>query len=154
MVPRILSSAAFVLQLLALPAAGQVGTLLGIPSLNSFSLQSTSSPQIFSLPPSGPPITVSVALCTDAQPLPRFFVSATSGPNQIGPNDPNSAEIHFNNGVGWWTGEVQSGATIAGFVGNGVSTSLSAQWQFEIGVQEGNSKFIPFRQRTPLTGLA
>ena len=124
--------------LLPSPVLAQIGTLLGIPSLNAFVVQSTSSPQIFSLPPSGPPITVSVALCIDTLPLPRLFVSAISGPGQIGPNDPSSSEIQFTNGVGFWTGEVQSGATVAAFVGNGVATSVTTQWGFEIGVQEGN----------------
>ncbi|KAG9016766.1 stretch-activated cation channel mid1 [Tulasnella sp. 427] len=91
----------------------------------------------FSLPPSGPEITISVALCSNTQPLPRFFVSTISGPNAIGPNDPNSQEITLQDGVGWWTGEVQSGASVVAMLGSGAAKGL--QWNFEIGAQEGES---------------
>ncbi|KAG8944618.1 stretch-activated cation channel mid1 [Tulasnella sp. 424] len=126
------------LLVLPVPILAQVGTQIGIPSLNSFTIQSsTSTSMFFSLPPSGPEVTISVAFCSNNQPLPRFFVSTISGPNTMGPNDPNSQEITFQDGVGWWTGEVQSGASVAAFVGSGAAKNLT--WTFEIGVQEGES---------------
>lgn len=63
----------------------------------------------------------------------------------MGPNDPNSKEIPFQDGIGWWTGEVQSGATVAAFVAGGAARNLA--WTFEIGVQEGEGEYLfyPFR---------
>ncbi|KAG8899750.1 stretch-activated cation channel mid1 [Tulasnella sp. 417] len=119
------------------PVLAQGGTPIGIPSLNTFTIQSSSGSMLFSTPPSGPEVTISVAFCSNNQPLPRFFVSTTSGPNIIGPNDPNSQEITFQDGIGSWTGEVQSGASIAAFVATGAARNLA--WTFEIGVQEGES---------------
>ncbi|KAG8899938.1 stretch-activated cation channel mid1 [Tulasnella sp. 408] len=126
------------LLLLPVQTLAQGGTPIGIPSLNTFTIQSSSSQSMFfSTPPSGPEVTISVAFCSNNQPLPRFFVSTISGPNTIGPNDPNSQEITFQDGIGWWTGEVQSGATVGAFVASGAARNLA--WTFEIGVQEGES---------------
>lgn len=119
-------------------------TLLGIPSLNGFNLQPSSSPMLYILPPSAPSITVSVALCSVNTPLPRVFVnnSTTPGPT-VGPGDPQTYEITFEDGVGVWTGEAPTGATIAAYVGDGATAT--SVWQFEIGVQEGDGtwKHLP-----------
>lgn len=122
--------------------AAQSGTtLLGIPSLNGFNLVSTTSPLLYGLPPSAPSITISVALCSSNLPLPRVFVSnstspgPTIGPAQLGQDD--VFEITFEDGVGFWTGEAPTGASMGVYVGSGAPNDSS--WQFEIAAQEGES---------------
>ncbi len=126
--------------LLSLPllSQAQLGTLLGVPSLNSFTIQAGSSPVLFSIPPSGPAITISFSLCSDIQPSPRFFVS-----NQLstaGPNDPSSTEVKTVDGIGTWNGQVQSGASLAAYPGSSATGTAQLSWVFEIGVQEGDSE--------------
>ncbi|KAG8898738.1 stretch-activated cation channel mid1 [Tulasnella sp. 403] len=132
-----LSLLALVFLFLPIPSLAQ---FLGIPSLNTFKIQVASSPTQFFLPPSGPSVTLSVALCTNLEPLPRFFISSVAAPNQVGPDDPTSTEIQIDDGVGVWSGEIQSGATVAVYVGNGVSPGIGEggelQWSFELAVQE------------------
>ncbi|KAG9026029.1 stretch-activated cation channel mid1 [Tulasnella sp. JGI-2019a] len=120
--------------------AAQAGqTLLGIPSLNGFNLVSTTSPLLYMLPPSAPSITISFALCSTNLPLPRVFVSNSTMPGPtVGPNGaPETYEVTFEQGVGAWTGEAPTGASIGVYVGQGALNSSS--WQFEIAVQEGET---------------
>ncbi|KAG8845223.1 stretch-activated cation channel mid1 [Tulasnella sp. 330] len=127
--------------LFPLIAAQSGQTLLGIPSLNGFNIVSTTSPLFYGLPPSAPSITISVALCSSNLPLPRVFVSnstspgPTVGPAQVGQND--VFEITFEDGVGFWTGEAPTGASMGVYVGSGALASSA--WQFEIAVQEGDT---------------
>lgn len=132
----------------AFTAAQPGQTLLGIPSLNGFSIQSSSNANLYMLPPSAPSITISVALCSANLPLPRIFVSNAT---TAGPSDPESSEITFEDGVGMWTGEAPTGASIGVYVGQGaVSGSM---WQYEIGIQEGDCKFWLQCGRDRINGL-
>lgn len=105
-----------------------------VTSLNTLRLPLSPS---FSIPKqdSTSPLAVSVALCSDASTVPRFFVSNVSNwDSQDDPGPTNGGiEIQLSDGQGNWTGLFPDGGILA------LDRNGAGAVDFEIGISSDNS---------------
>ncbi|KAF8493575.1 stretch-activated cation channel Mid1 [Gautieria morchelliformis] len=96
------------------------------------SISSTSTtPVTLSLPSSTPntPINVSVALCSEEQPVPTFTVTSIS--------NASATRLTLDEGIGVWTGFTGTGDTLVISLGDGASSIQGGVWSFELAVSNG-----------------
>lgn len=97
-------------------------------SNSAFSPDNTPNPPIFTLPAAAN-LTISVALCSSGNALPKFFVtnSSTAGtPGSGGGKD--VFEIGYTDGLGVWTGNFMNGGVLA--------VEDLGQTSFEVGISD------------------
>ncbi|KAF8888364.1 stretch-activated Ca2+-permeable channel component-domain-containing protein [Gymnopilus junonius] len=115
-------------------------TALSIDDITSLNTGSLPNPPSFSIPSQGEdgsPLSVTIALCSDASPSPRFFLSNVS--NADSQPDPSSSslgsssrEVVLTNGFGNWTAFFPNGGVLA------VDVNGASNVQFDIGVSDGD----------------
>ena len=112
-------------------AFAQTRTTLSVNAVVPFT--SSSLPKTFALSPS-PNLALSVAICSDSTPIPRFFVSNIS--NSDSQDSPSSSggtdvfEISVQNGQGNWTGIFPNGGLLA------VEQNGAQGVSFQVGVSD------------------
>ncbi|KDR71720.1 hypothetical protein GALMADRAFT_74770 [Galerina marginata CBS 339.88] len=126
---------------LALSAALTPLTLNNITALNTLRLP---NPPAFSIPPpkDNTPLFISVALCSDASPAPRFTIaevdpSASSDDNSP-PQTLAGSEIVFHDGEGSYVGSFPNGAVLT-IDTNGATPGVP----FEVGVSDTENLHAP-----------
>ncbi|KZT38876.1 hypothetical protein SISSUDRAFT_1061596 [Sistotremastrum suecicum HHB10207 ss-3] len=97
-----------------------------------------SSPPTFTLPTSDSPINLSVSLCSDQLPSPRFFLNSasTSVPSPDGGD--GGIEISLDEGLGTWNGTTPNGGILAVYTGQLSSGVVVPPWTFQLGVSNGD----------------
>lgn len=105
-------------------------------SLNTILPITLTSPMTFSLPSTTPdvPLSISIALCSDTQPYPNFFVNNNS--NVVGGSG-GSTQLNLSEGLGVWAGVTGTGDTLVITLGNGASSVPGSTWSIEVGVSTG-----------------
>lgn len=114
-------------------AFAQARTPLALNAVAPFTSSSLPQSASFALPPSQN-LALSVAICSDSTPIPRFFISNIS--NSDSQDNPSSAggpdvfEISVQNGQGNWTGIFPNGGLFA------VEQNGAQGVSFQIGVSD------------------
>ncbi|KAG6815403.1 hypothetical protein H0H87_002205 [Tephrocybe sp. NHM501043] len=93
--------------------SAQARKTLSLNSNTAFSSSDTPNPPVFDLP-TADNFTISVALCSSTNSIPRFFVTNSSSPGIPGSTGGTDVfEIQITNGLGNWTGTFANGGVLA-----------------------------------------
>jgi calcium channel MID1 len=119
-------------------AYAQARQRLELNQVTSLNTQGLPQPPSFAIPQQQK-LSISVAICSDSTPLPRFFVSnisSSDSQDDPGPNGgPNVFEIALGRGQGNWTGTFVNGGIIA------VDSNGASGVPFEIGVSDSGTLY-------------
>ncbi|KAF8578525.1 hypothetical protein K439DRAFT_1638739 [Ramaria rubella] len=113
--------------------AQQVQTTLQLNTIFPQTISSDATPSAsFSLPPAptNAPLSVSVALCSDTQPFPKFSVINDSSAG-------NTWQLSLDEGIGVWNGGTAHGSQLVVSFDNGAVRSTGLVWSFEVAVSSG-----------------
>lgn len=109
---------------------------LSLNSILPVTLTSASaSPLSLALPSTTGTLSVSVSLCTAAQPWPKFFVSNDSDAGGRGGG--GTAQLALDGGVGVWSGGTSAGGRVVVYLGEGAAGVPGGAWSFELAVSTG-----------------
>jgi len=119
-------------------AYAQARPKLELNQVTSLNTQGLPQPPSFAIPQQQK-LSISVAICSDSAPFPRFFVTNISNwdsQNDPGPNGgPNVFEIALGGGQGNWTGTFVNGGIIA------VDSNGANNVSFDIGVSDSGTLY-------------
>jgi hypothetical protein len=125
--------------------AQQSQMTLSLNTILPMTLTSAStSPITLSLPStaSNEALTISVALCNAAQPIPKFFVSNDSDASGAGGG--GTWQLSLDEGIGTWSGGTSAGGRVMVYLGDGASSVQGGVWSFELAVSSGGQYIISY----------
>lgn len=130
-----------------------VSTVLGQQSTIQLSLNqvldatvnasSTSTPTVFSIPSSNGPLNISIALCTNQSPFPRFVLTndTNNGTPKFGDTGKSIFNVTLDEGLGVWQGLAKNGGLLAAYPGDTSPGIVYPPWQIQVAVSD-SSEFI------------
>ena len=126
------------LLLLLSTVLGQQTTQLSLDQLFDSSVNASSSPSVFNIPSSSSFLSLSVSLCTNQLPYPRFILSndTSSGIPTLNDTGGTTFEIALEEGLGVWTGFVTKGGVLAVYPGNTSPGVVYPPWLFQVAVSD------------------
>jgi calcium channel MID1 len=128
------------LLLLVSSVLAQQATQLPLNQVFDSNVNASSNPSVFAIPSAQGALNLSVSLCTDQIPFPRFILTndTSGGIPKLGDAGNSIFNITLDDGLGIWSGLATKGGFLAVYPGETLAGSVYPPWTFQIALSDSS----------------